>query len=239
MADTKSSLKPIKLYGHTGPNPPKVCMLLTELGLPFDLDMIQVQEAKRPDFVANINPNGRLPAIVDPNTGLTLWESGAILEYLTETYDKSHKLSFPAGSTDFYHARQWLYFQTTGQGPYFGQAVWFKKYHSEPLPSAVERYVKEVNRVTSVIEGHLQRQKEKYGTEEPWFVGNKYSYVDIAFVPWQHGMHLILSREEYDETKYPLVHGWLERLRAKENIKEALDVMFTGRPKKEDGEKKE
>lgn len=235
-----SDLKPIKLYGHTGPNPPKVYMLLSELNIPFDLDPIAVQESKRPDFVANINPNGRLPAIVDPNTGLTLWESGAILEYLTETYDKAHTLSFAPGTADFYLARQWLYFQTTGQGPYFGQAVWFKKYHPEQVPSAVERYVKEVNRVTSVMEGHLQAQKEKYNTEEPWFVGNKYSYVDLAFVPWQQSMHLILSREEYDETKYPLVHGWMERLRAREKVKDALDVMFTGRPKKEEeGEKKE
>lgn len=238
MADT-SSLKPIKLYGHTGPNPPKVYMLLTELGLPFDLDMIQVMEAKRPDFVQNVNPNGRLPAIQDPNTGLTLWESGAILEYLTETYDKEHKLSFPAGSADFYHARQWLYFQTTGQGPYFGQAIWFKKYHPEPVPSAVERYVKEVNRVTSVMEGHLKTQKEKYGTEEPWFVGNKFSYVDIAFAPWQQGMFLMLDKEkEYDEEKYPLVHGWMERLRARPLVKEALDVMFTGRSQQNKEEEK-
>ncbi|KAK1774667.1 glutathione S-transferase [Copromyces sp. CBS 386.78] len=236
-----SPLKPIKLYGHTGPNPPKVYMLLTELGLPFDLDMIQVSEAKRPDFVANVNPNGRLPAIQDPNTGLTLWESGAILEYLTETYDKSHTLSFPAGTNDFYLARQWLYFQTTGQGPYFGQSVWFKKYHAEPVPSAVERYVKEVNRVTGVIEKHLQSQKEKYGTEEPWFVGNKFSYVDIAFVPWQQCMHLLLDKEEYDEEKYPLVRGWMERMRGRETVKDALDVMFTGRKKEgeEEEEKKE
>ena len=231
MTDT-SSLKPIKLYGHTGPNPPKVRMLLTELGLPFDLDPIQVTEAKRPDFVANINPNGRLPAIQDPNTGLTLWESGAILEYLTEKYDKTHKFSFEAGTNDFYLARQWLYFQTTGQGPYYGQYAWFTNLHSEPVPSAVERYVKEINRVTSVMEGHLKTQKEKYGTEEPWFVGNKYSYVDLAFAPWQQCAFILMSKEEYEEEKYPLVHAWMDRLRARPAIKNAMDGMLGNRMKK-------
>ncbi|KAJ4361371.1 glutathione S- transferase, nitrogen catabolite repression regulator [Neurospora sp. IMI 360204] len=233
MADS-SNLKPIKLYGHTGPNPPKVYMLLTALGLPFALDMIQISEAKNPDFVKNINPNGRLPAIHDPNTDLTLWESGAILEYLTETYDKEHKLSFAPGTNDFYLARQWLYFQTTGQGPYYGQIAWFKRYHPEPVPSAVERYVKELHRVTAVMEGHLQTQKDKYGTEEPWFVGNKFSYVDIAFVPWQYTMRLMLSKDEFDEEKYPLVHGWMERLMAGELVKKALEVAFVGRKKEEE-----
>ncbi|KAL0465184.1 glutathione transferase [Neurospora intermedia] len=225
MADS-SSLKPIKVYGHTGPNPPKVIMVLAELGIPYDLDNIQISQAKSPEFVKNVNPNGRLPAIQDPNTDLTLWESGAILEYLTEKYDKELKLSFTPGTNDFYLARQWLYFQTTGQGPYYGQVAWFKRYHPEPVPSAVERYVKELNRVSSVMEDHLQTQKEKYGTEEPWFVGNKFSYVDIAFAPWQHIVGVMLTKEEYDEDKYPLIHAWLERLRARKPIKEALDNMI-------------
>jgi len=62
-----------------------------------------------------------MPAIHDPNRDLTLWESGAIIEYLIEVYDKKQKLSFPAGSNEAYLAKQWLYFQVSGQGPYFGQ----------------------------------------------------------------------------------------------------------------------
>ncbi|KAJ6088361.1 hypothetical protein N7486_009622 [Penicillium sp. IBT 16267x] len=71
-------------------------------------------------------PNGRLPAIYDPNTDLRLWESGAIVEYLVERYDTSRKISFESGSMEAQLARQWLFFQASGQGPYYGQACRFK-----------------------------------------------------------------------------------------------------------------
>jgi glutathione S-transferase len=114
---TSSTLKPIKVWGQGGPNPPKVAMVLEELGIPYEIEPLPISEVKSPKYLA-INPNGRLPAIQDPNTGITLWESGAIVEYLIETYDKEYKLSFPAGTTEYFHAKQWLFFQTTGQGPY-------------------------------------------------------------------------------------------------------------------------
>ncbi|GAP92818.2 putative glutathione S-transferase [Rosellinia necatrix] len=116
------SLKPIKAYGKGGPNPPKVIMILEELGLPYEIEDVQFADVKKPEYLA-VNPNGRLPAIYDPNTDLTLWESGAIVEYLVETYDKDNKISFPRGSNESYLTKQWLYYQTTGQGPYYGQAV--------------------------------------------------------------------------------------------------------------------
>lgn len=72
----------------------------------------------------SINPNGRVPAIEDPNTGTKLWESGAIIEYLLETYDKGHSLSYTSGP-ERWEQRCWLHFQTSGQGPYFGQRAWF------------------------------------------------------------------------------------------------------------------
>ena len=71
----------------------------------------------------DINPNGRAPAIQDPNTGLTIWESGAILEYLIETYDKGQKLHYNTPKERNLQ-RQYVFFQVSGQGPYFGQAAW-------------------------------------------------------------------------------------------------------------------
>ncbi|KAF4635891.1 hypothetical protein G7Y89_g2216 [Cudoniella acicularis] len=79
-----------------------------------------------------LNPNGRVPAITDPNTGITLWESSAIIEYLAATYDKSSKLTYTS-SPEKYYVSQWLYFQVSGQGPYFGQTAWFHKFHSEQV----------------------------------------------------------------------------------------------------------
>lgn len=93
---------------------------------------------KQEPFV-KINPNGRVPAIEDPNTGITLWESGAIIEYLIETYDKDHKIS-SASSPEKFLEKQFLHFQVSGQGPYYGQWAWFKIFHKEQVPSALERY---------------------------------------------------------------------------------------------------
>lgn len=112
-----SSIKPIKVWGAGGPNPPKVAILLEELDIPHEIVSIPFPDLKKPDFL-KINPNGRMPAIEDPNTGLTLWESGAIVEYIVEKYDSAQKLSFAPGSNDAYLAKQWLFFQVSGQGPY-------------------------------------------------------------------------------------------------------------------------
>lgn len=217
------SLKPIKVWGQGGPNPPKVAAILEELSLPHEFVPIEFSQVKSPEYLA-VNPNGRLPAIQDPNTDLTLWESGAILEYIVEKYDTEHKFSFPAGSTEAYLAKQWLFFQVSGQGPYYGQAVWFKKYAPEPIPYAIDRYVKEIKRVTGVLEGHLEKEKKK-GGEGPWLVGGKFSYADLAFVPWQMGtLKGMIPKEQFDPDEFPLVKDWIERMAARPAIKKALEV---------------
>jgi glutathione S-transferase len=106
-----ASIKPIVLYGAAGPNPTKVRMLIEELGLPHEIKQVDFAKVKGPEFTA-INPNGRMPAIYDPNTDLTLWESGAIIEYLIEKYDTKHTLSFEPNSNEAWLAKQWLYFQS-------------------------------------------------------------------------------------------------------------------------------
>lgn len=224
---SQNNLKPIKVYGKGGPNPPKVAMILDELNIPKDVEAIPFSDVKKPEYLA-INPNGRIPAIHDPNTDLTLWESGAILEYLIEKYDKDQKLSFAPGSKEAYLAKQWLFFQTTGQGPYYGQAVWFTKYHPEKVQSAVDRYINEIKRVTGVLEGHLARQKVEFGSKDgfdgPWLVGNKLSYVDFAFVPWQVGaMRVFGESGQYSDVEFPLVKEWLAKLSARESVKKAMD----------------
>lgn len=216
-----SSLKPIKLWGKAGPNPPKVAILLKELGIPYETVDIPFSDVKKPEYLA-VNPNGRLPAIYDPNTDLTLWESGAIVEYIIEKYDTDHKLSFPAGTPEYYHAKQYLIYQVTGQGPYYGQSVWFKKYHAEPVPSAVTRYVNEINRVTGVLEKVLSEQKNPAGSDGPWLVGGKFSYADLSFVPWQNIIAKILDKEEYNPEAYPHVKAWLDKMLARPAVQAVL-----------------
>ncbi|KAF3008697.1 hypothetical protein E8E13_009463 [Curvularia kusanoi] len=224
MPSTTSSLQPITIYGKHGPNPPKVRMLCEELNIPYKLIDTQFSELKQPDFLA-INPNGRMPAIHDPNTNLTLWESGAILEYLAETYDTERKLSFAPGTNEAYLVKQWLFFQVSGQGPYYGQAVWFTKYHSEQIESAKERYYREIERVTGVLDKHLRSQEK--GTDGPWLVGGKFTYADLAFVPWQ----VMLEggfEGKVNLSEYTAVKDWLERLIKREPIGKVV-AEFPGR----------
>lgn len=101
-------------------------------------------------------------------------ESDAILLYLVDRYDPEHKISVTAEG-EKYQQLQWLFFQASGQGPYYGQAAWFTRYHPEQIPSALERYKNEIKRVLSVLESVLSKQD--------WLVGGKPTIADLSFVP--------------------------------------------------------
>lgn len=206
-----NDLKPIKVWGKGGPNPPKIAILLEELGLPYELIAVPLSDVKKPEYLA-VNPNGRLPTIYDPNTDVKVWESGAIIEYLVEKYDPDHKVSFPAGSPESYHAKQYLFFQVSGQGPYYGQAAWFKAFHAEKLPSAIARYVGEVNRVTGVLEKVLSEQQVSPGSDGPWLVGGKYSFADLAFISWQTIITKLIGADEYNPDDFPHVKAWVDKM---------------------------
>jgi glutathione S-transferase len=99
---------------------------------------------------------------VDPNSGLTLWESGAIVEYLVETYDKEQKLTFST-FPEKWQLKQYLHFQMSGQGPYYGQAVWFHVYHPEDVASVKERYIDQTIRVVGVLDDILKGKEYLVG----------------------------------------------------------------------------
>ena len=207
------SLKPVTLWGHdSGPNPWKVAIILEELHIPYTFKRIDFPDMKKEPY-ESINPNGRVPAIEDPNTGTTLWESGAIIEYLVETYDKQHSISFAPGSKEYFETKQFLFFQVSGQGPYFGQAVWFLMYHPEKVPSAVDRYVNEIRRISSVL-NRILKDKE-------FLVGGKYSYADAAFLMWYTILFLFADKFNL-ETEFPLVNAWLERIKARPAVAKIL-----------------
>jgi glutathione S-transferase len=110
--------------------------------------------------------------------------------------------------------------KVSGQGPYYGQAIWFTKFHPEPVQSAKERYYKEIKRVTSVLEAHLKTQDK--GTDGPWLVGGKYSYADTAFFSWQNLVVLGLG-DAIDVGEFTEVAGWMDRMRSRPAIKKALE----------------
>ncbi|KAL2060942.1 hypothetical protein VTL71DRAFT_8994 [Oculimacula yallundae] len=210
--------KPITLYGHaTGPNPWKVAIILEELKIPYDQKLMDMGDMKKPPF-EKINVNGRVPAIEDPNTGITLWESGAIIEYLQETYDKSNTLNFTS-SPEKYLVKQWLHFQMSGQGPYFGQAAWFWKFHSEQVDSAKRRYQDQVARVFEVIDKHLK------ATGSEWLVGDKCTIADLSFVTWDLMVPFIFGDEasKFDiEKKYPNYFAWNKKLMERPSVQKIL-----------------
>jgi glutathione S-transferase/GST-like protein len=169
----------IDLYTAATPNGWKVSIALEELGLPYALHVIDMGagEQKLPWFTA-INPNGRIPAIVDRGAGedggdFAVFESGAILLYLAE---KAGRL-IPADPKGRSRVVQWLMFQMGGIGPMMGQANVFTRYFPEQLPSVIDRYRREGRRLFEVLDTHLAAHE--------WLAGD-YSIADIANWSWVH-----------------------------------------------------
>jgi GST-like protein len=166
----------IDLYTAATPNGHKVSIVLEELGLPYTVHALSFdkKEQKSADFL-KINPNGRIPAIVDRANGdFAVFESGAILIYLAEQTGKLMP-SDPKGRS---LVLQWLMFQMGGIGPMQGQANVFFRYFPEKLQGAIDRYQHETRRLYEVLDTRLQ------GVE---FLAGEYSIADIATFPWVRG----------------------------------------------------
>jgi GSH-dependent disulfide-bond oxidoreductase len=165
----------IDLYTAATPNGWKASITLEELELPYTLHAIDLSsgEQKKPWFTA-INPNGRIPAIVDRGNGdFAVFESGAIMIYLAE---KAGRL-LPTDEKGRSRVMQWLMFQMGGVGPMMGQANVFTRYFPEHLPSVIERYRREGRRLFEVLDRHLADRK---------YLAGDYSIADIANWSWVH-----------------------------------------------------
>lgn len=165
----------IDLYTAATPNGWKASIALEELGLPYQLYAIDLAsgDQKREPFVS-INPNGRIPAIVDRDAdNFAVFESGAILLYLAE---KTGQL-MPTDPKGRSRVVQWLMFQMGGVGPMMGQANVFTRYFPEQLPSVIDRYRRESRRLFEVLDGHLASNE---------YLAGDYSIADIANWSWVH-----------------------------------------------------
>ena len=164
----------IDFYSAATPNGYKVSIALEEMGLKYQLHELHLSEndQKKPEFLA-INPNGRIPAIVDKdNDNFNVFESGAILLYLAEKTGKFLPKEQKARS----RVIQWLMFQMGGVGPMIGQANVFNRYFPEKIPAAIERYQKEGRRLFEVMNTQLEKT--------PYLAGDEYTIADIATWPW-------------------------------------------------------
>ncbi|KAF5020207.1 hypothetical protein F66182_7772 [Fusarium sp. NRRL 66182] len=210
-----TSLKPLIIHSNQfGCNPWKVAIILEELGLPYVHRFVPFEDMKKEPF-ESLNPNGRAPALEDPNTNIVLFESGAIVSYIVDHYDKSEKLhysSFP----EKYITRSWEHFQSSGQGPYFGQLVWFRTFHEEKIASAIQRYSKEAIRVVGVLDAHLKKQGTGY------LVGNRITYADLMFITWTY---IFEERYpgEFDFSKFGSYSAWMKEMRERTAVKKVWD----------------
>lgn len=201
----------IDFYTAATPNGYKVAIFLEEAGLQYKPHFIDLgaAEQKHPDFV-KINPNGRIPAIVDSSVdgGFAVFESGAILLYLAEQTGR-YLPTDPQGRS---RTVQWLMWQMGGLGPMMGQLNVFKKYFDQHLPAAIERYERESYRLFGVMETQLAAHE--------WLAGEEYTIADMAAWPWvaAHGWPgLTLDG-------HPALKSWYERIKARPAVTRAMQV---------------
>jgi GST-like protein len=203
----------IDFYFWPTPNAYKVAVMLAEIGIPYRVMPINILEGEQhaPEFL-DINPNGKVPAIVDPDgpdgKPIAIFESGAILLYLAE---KTGKL-LPTDSVRRYEALQWLMFQMGGFGPMLGQAHHFRVYAPEQIDYAVERYTREASRLYKVLDRRLA---------EVAFLAGEYSIADIATFTW------VRTRKMHgqDLQDYPAVRDWYNRIKVRPSVSEALSLL--------------
>lgn len=164
----------IKFYYHPSPNPAKIALFLEETGLDYELVPVDTRKGEQhdPEFL-KINPNAKTPAIVDTDTGATVFDSTAILLYLA---DKAGRFQLPSDPAVKGSALSWLMFIATGIGPYSGQAVHFKHFAPGDQAYAINRYDFEAKRHWDLIDAHLANHQ--------YMAGDEYGLVDIALWGW-------------------------------------------------------
>ena len=179
----------LKFYYSGAPNPTKVALFLEETATPYDAIPVDTRkgEQHKPEFL-KINPNAKLPAIVDGD--VTVFDSSAILLYLAEKTGK-----FLPAKTDKARGEllPWMFFVSSGVGPYSGQAVHFKNYAPEKLPYAINRYAFEAQRHFGIIDARLGKQK--------YMLGDTYTIVDMNVWGWARLMPNVLGEGAWDKFK--------------------------------------
>jgi GST-like protein len=203
----------IDLYTWGTPNGRKVSVMLEECGLTYNVHPIDIGKGDqfKPEFVA-IDPNSKIPAIVDSEgpdgKPFPLFESGAILIYLS---GKTGKF-LPASTSGKYVALQWLMFQMGGVGPFFGQVHHFLRAAKEQVPYAIDRYVKEKDRLYGVLDKRLGEAK--------YLAGDQYTIADIATYPW-------VARYEWHKTdlnQFPNVKRWFDAISQRPAVQRGMKV---------------
>jgi GST-like protein len=203
----------IKFYYHPTPNPMKISLFLEEAGMPYELVPVDTRKGEQHAAAFRaINPNGKLPAIVDTDGGkeTRVFDSTAILIYLGE---KSGK--FMGAPEDRGELLSWLMFIGTGIGPYSGQAVHFQRAAPEQLPYAINRYRREADRHYEILDKHLAGRD--------YIVGNSYTIADMSAWGWIDRAGVVLGGDD-PLGPYPNLKRWFTAINARPAVAKARAV---------------
>ena len=198
----------IELHAWNTPNGRKISVALEEMELPYEVVPIDIRNGQQ--FEASflrISPNNRIPAIVDRDNGLALFESGAILMYLAEKTGKF----WPTDEKGRWNTMQWLMWQMGGIGPMLGQVHHFVRFNKGKAPYAEERYLKEAARLYGVLDRQLAKSE---------YVAGDYTIADMAIWPW-------ISRFEWqgiDLAQYENVSRWYKAIAARPAVQKGYHV---------------
>lgn len=201
----------IDLYTWTTPNGRKVSILLEELGVDYEVHAIDISKNEQfaPDFL-KMAPNNRIPAIVDRETGTQLMESGAIMMYLAQKYDR-----FQVGGDEYWRMVEWLMWQMGGLGPMLGQVHHFVKYNAGKSEYSEERYSKEAHRLYKVLNGRLEGRDYVAGENR-----GEYTIADMSMWPW-------VARydwQQVDLNDYPNVRDWYVRIAERPAVRRGYHI---------------
>ena len=205
-------MAPIELHFWPTPNGWKIAIMLEECELPYDLNWVDLsQKAQFKSSFLALSPNGRMPAILDPdgpdNVAISIFESGAILQYLG---NKTGRF-YPIGQRQRSDVEQWLFWQMAGLGPMAGQAAHFRNYKADKIDYAIKRYTDEVIRLYDVMNTQLVDRD---------FLARNYSIADMACWPW------IRSYKAYgiDLKEFSHLWAWFKRVGARPAVERAANI---------------
>jgi GSH-dependent disulfide-bond oxidoreductase len=202
----------IELYYWGTPNGHKITIFLEEAELEYQIFPIDISKGAQfqPDFL-KIAPNNRIPAIIDraPADGgapISIFESGAILQYLAEKTGKF----LPTNLRDRFVTMEWLFWQMGGLGPMLGQNHHFNQYAPEKIPYAIERYVKETTRLYGVLNRQLAGKD---------YIAGEYSIADMACYPWIVGH----QKQQQNLADFPDLDRWFASIKQRPAVIRAYE----------------
>ncbi len=195
------------LFFAPTPNGRKITLMLEALGVPYQMIPINIRTGDQflPSFL-KVSPNNRIPALMDHETGINVFESGAILTYLAE----KHGQFLPKQGAERYMVLQWLFWQMGGLGPMAGQNHHFNHYAPEVVPYGIKRYTEETTRLYGVLEKQLAMHT--------YVAGEHYSIADMAIYPWI----ALYERQKQDIKQFPNIQRYLAMMGARPDVQKAM-----------------